>query len=213
MVPVVSTDSHKRIKALALSTIAFAVSFSVWTLFSVVGVRIAEELRLSDTQFGLLIATPILSGSLMRLPLGLFADRYGGRRVYTALMLCVTVSVFMLNFATHYCQYLAIGLLMGLAGATFAVGTAYVSAWFGVRHQGAAITNLGAPLLIAGFGWATVPTAYAIAMLAMAVLFWLLADEDPLHADRMRSSTRLPLRGNWSRSGTRWCGGWGSSTS
>ena len=198
-------ETRKQMRALIMSTLAFAVSFAVWTMFSVIGVRIAADLQLNDTQFGLLVATPILSGALARLPLGMLADRYGGRRVYAVLMLCVAVSIYALTFATHYWQYLGIGLFVGLAGGTFAVGSAYVSAWFGTRHQGtvmgvfgagnagAAITNLAAPLLVVGYGWTMVPTVYAAAMLAMAALFWLLTDEDPLHAQRMRQQTCLPL--------------------
>jgi MFS transporter, NNP family, nitrate/nitrite transporter len=74
-------------RALALSTIAFTVCFAVWTIFSIIGVQIKRDLNLNDSQFGLLVGTPILVGSLVRLALGIWTDQYGGRIVYAAVML------------------------------------------------------------------------------------------------------------------------------
>jgi NNP family nitrate/nitrite transporter-like MFS transporter len=73
--------------ALWMSTIAFTVCFAVWTIFSIIGIQIQKELRLNETQFGLLVGTPILTGSLIRLMLGIWTDQYGGRLVYTLVML------------------------------------------------------------------------------------------------------------------------------
>ncbi|TIS04614.1 MAG: MFS transporter, partial [Mesorhizobium sp.] len=77
-----SQDSSSR-QALVISTIAFTVCFAVWTIFSIIGVRIKQELGLNETEFGLLVGTPILTGSLVRMVLGVWTDRYGGRLVYT----------------------------------------------------------------------------------------------------------------------------------
>ena len=71
-----------RTTALGMSTLAFTVCFAVWTIFSIIGVQIKKDLGLSDTQFGLLVGTPILVGSLVRLILGLWADQHGGRIVF-----------------------------------------------------------------------------------------------------------------------------------
>jgi len=73
--------------SLAMSTLAFTVCFAVWTIFSIIGIRIRDELGLSETAFGLLVGTPILTGSLIRVALGIWTDRYGGRVVFTATML------------------------------------------------------------------------------------------------------------------------------
>ena len=70
--------------ALWMSTVAFTVCFAVWTIFSIIGVQIKKDLGLSETQFGLLVGTPILTGSLIRLLLGIWTDQYGGRLVFTA---------------------------------------------------------------------------------------------------------------------------------
>ena len=80
-------DAGDQSRALWMSTIAFTVCFAVWTIFSIIGVRIKDELGLSETQFGLLVGTPILTGSLVRIVLGIWTDRFGGRLVYTATML------------------------------------------------------------------------------------------------------------------------------
>ena len=87
-------------------TIAFTINFAFWTMFSVIGIRIKSELRLSETEFGLLVATPILTGSLIRLPLGILTDRFGGRSVFFLHMILVAIPTYGLAFATQYWQYL-----------------------------------------------------------------------------------------------------------
>src|SRR5205807_488229 len=103
-------------RALWLSTIAFTVCFAVWTLFAIIGVRIKDELGLNETQFGLLVGTPILTGSLIRLALGIWTDQYGGRLVYTVTMLAAAVATFALSYAHTYPQMLLAALGVGIAG-------------------------------------------------------------------------------------------------
>ncbi|TVR56723.1 MAG: MFS transporter [Candidatus Competibacteraceae bacterium] len=200
-----TTLKQKQITVLTMSTLAFTVNFAVWTMFSILGIRIKAELGLSDTEFGLLVATPILTGSLVRLPLGILTDRFGGRIVFFIQMLVVAVPVYGLAFATEYWQYLVLGLFVGLAGGSFAIGIAYTSAWFskerqgtamgifGAGNAGSAITNLAAPLLVVAYGWRMVPQVYSIAMLVMAVLFWLCTYPDPKTEERKKSGVRLTL--------------------
>lgn len=118
-------DKRKQYSVLTMNTVAFTVNFMVWTMFSVIGIKIKEELGLNETEFGLLIATPILTGSLVRLPLGVLTDRYGGRGVYLVQMILVAIATYGLAFANQYWQYLAVGLCVGLAGGSFAIGIAY----------------------------------------------------------------------------------------
>jgi nitrate/nitrite transporter NarK len=113
--------------ALWLSTIAFTVCFAVWTIFSIIGVQIKNDLGRNDTQFGLLVGTPILTGSLIRLMLGIWTDQYGGRIVYTAVMLSAAIATWLLTFAYDYPTFLLAALGVGIAGGAFAVGIAYVS--------------------------------------------------------------------------------------
>ena len=85
-------DRGAQRSALWMSTLSFTVCFAVWTIFAIIGVRIKQELNLTETQFGLLVGTPILTGSLIRLMLGIWTDQYGGRIVYTAVMLSAAVA-------------------------------------------------------------------------------------------------------------------------
>ncbi|MCH8861145.1 MAG: MFS transporter [Proteobacteria bacterium] len=188
-----------------MNTAAFTVNFMVWTMFSIIGIKIKAELGLNETEFGLLIATPILTGSLVRLPLGLLTDRFGGRVVYFIQMLLVAMATYGLAFANEYWQYLAIGLCVGLAGGSFAIGIAYTSAWFpkerqgtalgifGAGNAGAAITNMVAPLIIVALGWRAVPEIYSLVMLVMAVVFWFFTYPDPLHESRKQQGTMPTL--------------------
>jgi NNP family nitrate/nitrite transporter-like MFS transporter len=128
--PAYEYDRKKQISVLSMNTLAFTINFAVWTMFSVIGIKIKEELGLSETEFGLLIATPILTGSLVRLPLGFLTDRFGGRVVYFVQMLLVAVATYGLHFADRFWQYLLIGLCIGLAGGSFAIGSVIV------RHPG-----------------------------------------------------------------------------
>ena len=117
-----SATEHQG-RAIWLSTVAFTICFAVWTIFSIIGIRIKQDLGLNDTQFGLLIGTPILSGSLIRLVLGIWTDQYGGRRVYTVVMLAAAVATYLLTWAHTYPEFLVAALFVGIAGGSFAVGS------------------------------------------------------------------------------------------
>ena len=200
-------DSRKQYSVLAMNTLAFTVNFAVWTMFAVIGIKIKAELSLNETEFGLLVATPILTGSLVRLPLGLLTDRFGGRVVYLTQMVLVAIAFYGLAFADQYWQYLAVGLCIGLAGGSFAIGIAYTSAWFqkerqgtalgifGAGNAGAAVNIFVAPLIIVALGWRAVPTIYSVSMLVMAVVFWFFTYPDPLLEGRKRSG-KLPTLGS-----------------
>ncbi|MBK8752837.1 MAG: MFS transporter [Candidatus Competibacteraceae bacterium] len=111
-----TTLKQKQTAVLTMNTMAFAVNFAVWVMFSVIGIKIKSELNLNETEFGLLVATPILTGSLVRLPLGILTDRYGGRIVFFIQMLLVSIPTWLVTYATEYWQYLVLGLFVGLTG-------------------------------------------------------------------------------------------------
>jgi NNP family nitrate/nitrite transporter-like MFS transporter len=183
-------------RALSLSTIAFTACFAVWTIFSIIGVQIKEQLGLSEAEFGLLIGTPVLTGSLIRLLLGIWTDRFGGRLVYTATMLAAAAATLLLTFATSYPQMLLAALGVGVAGGSFAVGVAYVSRFypadkqgtalgiFGVGNVGAAVTKFAAPFLMVAMGWQAVAVVWALALGVMAAVFWFTTGDDPVIAQR-----------------------------
>jgi len=176
-----------------MSTLAFTVCFAVWMMFAVIGIPIKKMLDLNETQFGLLVATPVLSGSLIRLPLGMWTDKFGGRIVFFLLMLSTVIPIYLISYATEFWHFLVTGLFVGLAGGSFSVGIAYCARWFpkerqgfamgifGAGNSGAALTKFVAPALVVGFGWQMVPKVYAVAMLVTAVAFWLFTYSDPAH--------------------------------
>ncbi|QGZ42888.1 MFS transporter [Pseudoduganella flava] len=180
-------------KVLVSSTFSFTVCFAVWMMFAVLGIPVKKMLGLNETEFGLLAAMPVLSGSLVRVPLGIWTDRFGGRIVFFGVMLATVIPVWLIGRATEYWQFLALGLLLGLAGGSFAVGTPYVARWFpkarrglamgifGAGNSGSALTKFVAPAIIAAWGWQALPTVYAIAMLVTALLFWVFSDTNPAH--------------------------------
>ncbi|HEY9099583.1 MAG TPA: nitrate/nitrite transporter [Thiobacillus sp.] len=188
-----ATQTQKQVSVLSLSTIAFTVCFAVWVMFSIIGIPIKANLGLNETQFGLLAATPILTGSLFRLPLGMLTDKVGGRIVFFVLMLSTVVPIWLISIATEYWHFLVLGLFVGVAGASFSVGIAYVARWFpkqkqgfamgifGAGNAGAALTKFVAPALVVAYGWQAVPQVYAFAMLAMAILFWIFTYTDTAH--------------------------------
>lgn len=183
-------------RALSMSTTAFTVCFAVWTIFSIIGVQIAEELGLSESEFGLLIGTPILTGSLVRIILGIWTDQYGGRIVYTLTMLAAAVATVLLAYAETYLQVLLAALGVGLAGGSFSVGVAYVSRFyhsdrqgaalgiFGVGNVGAALTKFLAPFVLLAWGWEAVAQIWAVAIAFMAVVFWFTTYDDPVIRER-----------------------------
>ncbi len=106
----------KAWSVLAVSTLAFTVCFMVWMMFAVIGIPLKKTLGLNATEFGLLTAMPVLSGSLVRVPLGIWTDKYGGR-VVMAVLLAVTVpAIWLMSYATAFWHFLAIGVVLGLAG-------------------------------------------------------------------------------------------------
>ena len=186
---------------LGMSTLAFTVCFMVWMMFAVLGVPVKELLQLNETQFGLLAATPVLTGSLVRLPLGLLTDKFGGRIVFFILMLVCVLPIYMISLATEYWHFLVLGLFVGLAGGSFSVGIAYVAKWFdkstqgtamgifGAGNAGAAVTKFVAPAIIAAASWQMVPKVFSAVMFITALLFWFLTYENKAH--RVPSSVSL----------------------
>lgn len=181
-----------------MNTMAFTACFAVWVMFSIIGIPIKTGLQLNDTQFGLLAATPILTGSLLRLPLGMMTDKLGGRPVFFFLMVAIIAPCYLISYADQYWQFLVLGLFVGAAGASFSVGIAYTARWFDKKNQGfamgifgagnagAAITKFVAPSIVVAWGWQAVPQIYALAMTVVAVLFWLFTYTDSSH--RVESS-------------------------
>lgn len=214
-------DDGRRTRVLWLSTGAFTVFFAVWVMFAIVGIPLRDELDLSDQQFALLVAVPILTGSVLRVPVGILADRLGGRNVMVALLLITSVPAFLIAYADTYNVLVVLAFFLGLAGTSFASGVAWVSAWypqekqglalgtFGAGNVGASITKLAAPALVtlvgAGGllggiipgGWRFVPFIFAIAMILTAVVVAVMSPPGDPRPAQGRSIADLiaPLAG------------------
>lgn len=169
-------------KALAIATLAFAGCFSVWTLYAVMGLTLQQQLQLTATQYGFLLATPILSGALLRIPFGLAADRFNSRKLWIALMLFVLPPLLLLPYITSFQGYLWLGLWFGVSGAAFSIGTRYVSDWystaqqgralgiFGVGNVGVAINFVLIPLILQFLDWRWIGPIYALGLSLLIIL-------------------------------------------
>ena len=188
-----ASQKYKAWSVVIMSTLAFTVCFMIWMMFAVIGIPIKQTLGLNETQFGLLIAMPVLTGSLIRLPLGMLTDKFGGRIVFFVIMISTVIPIYLISLCTAYWHYLVTGLFVGVAGGAFTVGIAYCARWFpksqqglamgifGAGNTGAAVTKLVAPLIVVAYGWTMVPQVYAVLMLVTAIAFWLFTFTDPSH--------------------------------
>jgi MFS transporter, NNP family, nitrate/nitrite transporter len=193
------SESPKAVRVLILNTLAFTVCFAAWMTNGVLATFLVDNglEHWDKVQLGWLIGVPVLTGSVLRLPVGVLTDKYGGRRVYALLMLLSAVPMWLLSYASGYREFLWCSLGFGVSGASFAVGIAYTSVWFpkerqgtalgifGAGNAGSALTSLCAPKILQWLtggganleGWRNLPRIYAVALAGMAVVFWLLTHE------------------------------------
>lgn len=200
-----SRDAHL---ALLLSTLAFAVSFAVWGMISPMAKTFQSQLHLTEQQVWTMIATPVLLGSLIRLPMGMLADRFGGRIVFGLLLLFIALPAFMLSRVTSYSDLLFWALLLGLAGTSFSVGVAFTSKWFPPQKQGMALGiygagNIGQSLALFGIpllsgwlgGWQMTYRVFALVALIYGVLFLLFARDAPVQTQPKSFSEMMKVLG------------------
>ena len=186
---------------LALGTVSFVLCFAAWGMISAFAPRFREIFHLTASQTALLIAVPVILGSLARIPMGIISDRFGGRSVFTSLMLVSAIPVFFVPRVTTYEQLLVVAFFLGLAGSSFAVGVSYVSRWTPPERQGSALGvyglgNIGqsfavflGPVLAGAIGFANVYSGLGVALLAWAGIFAVLA-RNP-EAARPRSTREI----------------------
>lgn len=196
--------------ALYSTTLEFTLNFAVWTIFAIIGVQIKQELNLNDTQFSLLIGTPILTGSLTRLFFGIWADQFGGRIVTLIVSLTAAICTWLLTYAETYEMMLLAALGMGVSGGTFVVGITYLAKWyskdsqgtalgiFGMGNIGAAVTKFGAPFLMVAYGWHMVAQVWAVVLFIATILYFLMTKDEPELVERRRTgaaakSTKMAL--------------------
>jgi NNP family nitrate/nitrite transporter-like MFS transporter len=186
-------QSHK---ILFLNTLAFTICFACWTLNGVLVTFLVDNgiFNWTMVQVGWLLGIPILTGSLMRLPVGILTDKLGGKVVFSTLLILCSIPLFLLPFADSFIMFAILSFFFGLVGTSFAVGIGYTSAWypkewqgralgiFGMGNAGAAITTFVAPSLLNHFsagdlqnGWKILPVLYGFSLLIIGILFIIFA--------------------------------------
>jgi NNP family nitrate/nitrite transporter-like MFS transporter len=193
-----------RNRQLFLATMAFAISFSVWGLVSSLAPRFKDLYGLSDTQTAVAVAIPVILGSLLRIPVGILADRYGGRLVFSVLLAFAIAPAAGIALVHSYTALLVGAFFLGLAGSSFAVGVAFTTKWFAAEQQGIALGifgmgNIGqsiavffAPRLATALSWETVFWIFSLASLVWAAVFWTFArNASAGAAPSLRHITRL----------------------
>lgn len=187
-------ETQKAVFVLTMNTLAFLVCFACWVIYGVLITFLVDNglYSFDSGQIGLLIGTPVLTGSILRLPLGILTDKFGGRFMYIAVMLISAVAMYSVSFANDFMGFFMAGLGFGLTGASFAVGVAYTSTWFppkqqgtalgiyGAGNTGAALTSIFAPMILMQLTgnlqnlehWRMLPQIYAGLLVVMAILFF-----------------------------------------
>lgn len=194
------SQSHRM---LFLNTLAFAVCFACWTLNGVLVTFLVDQeiFNWSVVQIGWLLGIPVLTGSLMRLPMGILTDKYGGRVVYSALLILASIPLFLLPLAANFWMFALLSFMFGMVGTSFAVGVAYTSLWypkewqgralgiFGMGTAGASITPFLAPSMLQYFsesdpenGWKYLPVIYGSVLLLMGIVFIIFSKTKKIEA-------------------------------
>jgi NNP family nitrate/nitrite transporter-like MFS transporter len=202
-----SRDKTSNPRALGLATAAFTVCFFAWSMLGPLGPTLQKQLSLSEFQLAVAVAIPVVLGSVMRIPVGILTERYGGRRVFTALMAYSVVPLILLAlFHDSFAAVVVFGFLLGVTGASFAVGVPFVSRWYAKERQGFALGIYGmgmggtvlaaltAPRIAKHWSLATPFWVAAALMAVMTVVFWLSARDAPTTAQRKAISFTAPIR-------------------
>jgi NNP family nitrate/nitrite transporter-like MFS transporter len=167
--------------------------FAAWLMFGVLGVPIQQEFGLTDVQLSWLSAMAILNGSLWHPPAGILADRFGGRRVFAVLLVATAVFAYGVSLAHSYGLLLVLAFLVGFAGNSFNVGASVTK----FNGPGLIAATAGTTVLgVVEGGWRLIPVIYAVVLLAVAVLVWMLAprrDRTPGRGRTLRQEL-VPLR-------------------
>src|SRR5437667_993275 len=178
-------------RQLALGTVSFAICFAAWGLISAFAPRFRETFHLTATQTALLVAVPVLLGALLRIATGMLADRFGGRAIFSLLMLLVAVPAYLVPMVPSYRMLLYVAFFLGMAGSSFAVGVGFVSRWFPPEKQGGALGiyglgNIGqsaavflGPVLAVAVGWQNIFRGMTALLAIWGVAFFLLARDSP----------------------------------
>jgi NNP family nitrate/nitrite transporter-like MFS transporter len=196
---------------LVLGTGAFALCFAIFGSVSAMMPVLKKQFHLAPVQASIVMAIPVLLGSLGRIPLGLLTDRFGGRKVFSVTMALSIVAALMMGRVESYSQLLLFGFFTGIALASFSIGVAFVSGWYSAKEQGFALgvygagnigqslAAFGAPLLFARVGFRNTFWSFA-GLLAMWCLFFMIFGKDAPRTAPPKSFRQMvrPLRARMS---------------
>lgn len=182
--------------ALFMATVAMIVCFMSWSNFAPLSAQVATMFHLSVGQKTLLLATPVLLGSIMRIPVGILSDKYGGKKVYIILMVFILIPLFMITKVHTFGMLLVAALLVGMAGTSFAVGVSYASVWFPPEQQGFAlgivamgntgnaVAALTLPKISASYGFTAVYHFLMVLTVILIILFAIFCKEMPTNKEK-----------------------------
>ena len=189
-------------RALTLATVSFMVSFAAWGLVGGLASVFSGLYGLTASQTALLVAVPVLLGSVARLPMGMLTDRFGGRLVFTTLLAFSAVAAFVVPLTGSYRSLLVAAFLLGMAGSSFAIGAAFVSRWTPADRQGTALGIYGlgtlgqsiavfvGPVVASRFGWEAVFRGTSALLLAWAIVYVVLA-RNPARSSRPATAAAM----------------------
>lgn len=194
---------------LVLGTVAFAACFTAWGLLAPLAREFEDDYGLTNTETSVLIAVPVVLGSLLRIPVGMLTDRLGGRHMFTALLVASAPPSVLLGYADAYWSLIVVGFLLGVAGSAFAAGVPFVAGWFAKQRQGfalgvygmgnigTAVAAFGAPAVAITLGRPALGWLAGSVLVATAAVFYGVASDPPgrrsatRYADVVRSGWRL----------------------
>jgi len=197
-----NTAGSSPTRSLVLATVSFALSFAAWGLVGGLATVFTGLYALTSSQTALLVAVPVLLGSLARLPMGMLTDRFGGRLVFTGLLGFSSLAALIVPLTTTYSTLLLASFLIGMAGSSFAVGAAFVSRWtpparqgtslgiFGLGTMGQSLAVFVGPVVAARWGWEMVFYATSALLFLWALAYAALA-RNPSAAARPASAAAM----------------------
>ncbi|MEN0659137.1 nitrate/nitrite transporter [Caldifermentibacillus hisashii] len=189
---------------LSLQTTSLIVGFMVWVLLSSLMTFIKEDILLTPVQVSIVTAVPVILGSVLRIPLGFYTDRFGARIIFIISFLILLFPIFYISTANTFIDLVIGGLFLGVGGATFSIGVTslpkyyskerqgFINGIYGVGNAGTAITTFGAPILAKAIGWQDTVRLYLILLLAFIVLLFVFGDRKEV---RVKKSMMEQIQG------------------
>ncbi|CEE00220.1 MULTISPECIES: nitrate/nitrite transporter [Bacillaceae] len=173
---------------LTLQTASLVTGFMMWVLISSLIPSIKQDIPLTESQVSIITAIPVILGSLLRIPIGFYTDRFGARKLFMISFTVLLFPVFYVSVANSFIDLVIGGLFLGIGGAVFSVGVTslpkyypkekqgFINGVYGVGNAGTAITTFGAPIIAQSLGWQKTAQLYLILLLIFIVFNFIFGD-------------------------------------